>query len=220
MRARRRQALAARAARLDGSARALVEARLQHLAEDAPTPMSGDGAAARDAASPSPLAQLLAHLTAARPPRKPRNASASAAPAQPDAGGAPAQEQAPGTGEADEAAFAELPALAGFRSTWARLRTAGQLHDALADVPEDAGPMHSTVLVHRALALMHAQAPGYLQHFLGQLDALAGLERISPAPATTPAPRSPRPPPPPSAASASRPRTAPRPRSRGRRRPA
>ena len=223
MRERRRQALAARAARLEGSVRALVEARLERLAPDPAGPMpvpdthAIDGDGDGDGDGSSALALLLADLATARLAR--RTVAPMATPAQPQAHAAPVLEQASAIAHPDGPAFADLPALAGFRSTWARLRTTSQLQDALADVPEDAGPMHSTVLVHRALALMHAQAPGYLQHFLGYLDALAGLERISPAPATTPAPRSPRPPPPPSAASASRPRTAPRPRSRGRRRP-
>ena len=221
LRLHRIQALAARAARLEGSVRALVEARLERLAPDPAGPMpvpdthaiDGDG----DGDGSSALALLLADLATARLAR--RTVAPMATPAQPQAHAAPVLEQASAIAHPDGPAFADLPALAGFRSTWARLRTTSQLQDALADVPEDAGPMHSTVLVHRALALMHAQAPGYLQHFLGYLDALAGLERISPAPATTPAPRCPRPPPPPSTASASRPRTAPRPRSRGRRRP-
>lgn len=219
MRARRRQALAVRAAHLTGSARALLDSRLESLAADPTTPIAGEGARASDATKPSPLAQLLADLATAGRARGRMGTPAAPAPVQAEAGAGTSLEQARSGGGSDANGFAELPALAGFRSTWARLRTAGQLQDALADVPEDAGPMHSTVLVHRALALMHAQAPGYLQHFLGQLDALAGLERISPVPATTPAPRSPRPPPPSSPASASRPRTGPRPRSRGRRRP-
>ena len=66
------------------------------------------------------------------------------------------------------------------------------LRHVMAEVPDDAGPMHSTVLVHRAIAVMHEVAPGYLQHFLGYADALAALERLCPAPAAAAPTRTPR----------------------------
>ena len=62
--------------------------------------------------------------------------------------------------------FPELPALDDFRRTWATVRTASQVRQSLQDAPADAGPLNSSVLVHRCISLMRAQAPGYLQHFL------------------------------------------------------
>jgi hypothetical protein len=76
------------------------------------------------------------------------------------------------------AAFPVLPALEQFRRIWARVRTDSQLRQWPAAVPEQAGPLHSSVLVHRAIQLMAQAAPGYLQHFLAYVDALAWMEQL------------------------------------------
>lgn len=223
LRRHRIEALAARAARLDGSARqllddrlrALIEAELQSKAPTSTSPTSTQDATAAGRPGARALSTLLLRLSEAHdaPATMPHQSAADAVEAEASADASrPPLQNANG--------FATLPALDAFRETWSRLRTASHLQHILADVPEDAGPMHSTVLVHRAIALLQDAAPAYLQHFLGYVDALAGLERISPRQATTPAPRLPRPPPPASPANASRPGKAPRPRSRGRRRPA
>ena len=73
-----------------------------------------------------------------------------------------------------------------FRSLWAGLRGGSELRQAMQNVPENAGPLNSALLAHRALALMHAQSPSYLRHFLDYLDTLAWLE--APADATRPRP--------------------------------
>jgi len=224
LRRHRIEALAARAARLDGSARqllddrlrALIEAELQLKAPTSTSPTSTQDATAAGRPGARALSTLLLRLSRVRNGTATTShvRAADAVEAETSAANAsrlPLQ---------DANGFATLTALDAFRETWSRLRTAGHLQHILADVPEDAGPMHSTVLVHRAIALLQDAAPAYLQHFLGYVDALAGLERISPRQATTPAPRLPRPPPPASPANASRPGKAPRPRSRGRRRPA
>ncbi|MGY1519443.1 DUF2894 domain-containing protein [Luteimonas sp. A482] len=233
MRRHRIEALAARAVRLEGSARDVLDARLRLLMEqDLPAQARADAAppADRDASAlyepPSPTAELSALVLRLSGIRTMRGDSAtldSAATTSTVDGDADTIAASGATNQAqdpDDGGFQSLPALDAIRRTWARLRTASHLQHIMADVPEDAGPMHSTVLVHRAIALMHDTAPDYLQHFLGYADALAGLERISPTPATTPAPRSPRPLRPASPANASRPRKAPRRRSRGRPRPA
>ena len=233
MRRHRIEALAARAARLEGSARDVLDAKLRLLMEqDLPAQADGDDAPPtdRDASAldepPSPtdeLSALVLRLSGIRTMRGNSATLDSAATNQAvdgDTRGCPGNGATTQTQDLHDSGFQSLPALDAIRQTWARLRTASHLQHIMADVPEDAGPMHSTVLVHRAIALMHDTAPDYLQHFLGYADALAGLERISPTPATTPAPRSPRPPRPASPANASRPRKAPRRRSRGRPRPA
>lgn len=214
LRLHRIEALAARMAGFDGPVRAVLEERLLQLLRESeavpeaatvprPAPVAGNS-----------LVSLVRDLEALRDSR---------------AAQAPASAALPLPGEVlraeellqDDAASAPaLPALQAARETWARLRMGEHLRHVMAEVPDDAGPMHSTVLVHRAIAVMQQAAPGYLAHFLGYADALAALERISPSPATTPAPRAPRPPRPPSPANASGPGKAPRPRSRGRRRSA
>lgn len=209
------EALAARLRTLDGPARSLLEDRLGHL-QQATT--LGAGARSRPPA-PAPqasgLALLVEQLDALHASRAAIEVSGSGA--QPPAQMENAQRPSP---NGTESRAATLPVLQAARQTWARLRMEDHLRHVMAEVPDDAGPMHSTVLVHRAIAVMHGAAPEYLAHFLGYADALAGLERISPSPATTPAPRPPRPPRPASPASASGPGKAPRPRSRGRRRSA
>jgi hypothetical protein len=76
------------------------------------------------------------------------------------------------------AAFPELPALEAFRSIWTKVRTDSQLRQSLEQVPTDAGPLNSGMLVHRAIALMRAVSPGYLQHFVAYVDTLSGLEQL------------------------------------------
>ncbi|WP_058833895.1 DUF2894 domain-containing protein [Luteimonas abyssi] len=71
-----------------------------------------------------------------------------------------------------------LPALEPARRQWADVRSHSRLQAAMAPPPEDAGPLNSTHLVHRAFATMRAAAPGYLLHFLDYVDALSGLERL------------------------------------------
>jgi hypothetical protein len=103
----------------------------------------------RSPAAPGPLAGLVQVL---RPP---------AAPKGPRAG-----------------QTAEPEMLQFFRSTWARLHAEQRLNHALADAPENPGPLNSEHLVHQALQLMRGCAPDYLRHFMAQVDALAWLEDV------------------------------------------
>ncbi|MCS3747611.1 hypothetical protein FHY18_003222 [Xanthomonas arboricola] len=82
------------------------------------------------------------------------------------------------TAAADTQLFPELPALDDFRRTWTTVRTASQVRQSLQDAPKDAGPLNSSVLVHRCISLMRERSPGYLQHFLGYVDALSWLEQM------------------------------------------
>ncbi|AVQ08422.1 TPA: DUF2894 domain-containing protein [Xanthomonas vasicola pv. zeae] len=82
------------------------------------------------------------------------------------------------TASADAMLFPELPALDDFRRTWTTVRTASQVRQSLQDAPKDAGPLNSNVLVHRCITLMRECSPGYLQHFLGYVDALSWLEQL------------------------------------------
>ena len=67
------------------------------------------------------------------------------------------------------------------RDTWAQVRTDSQLRASLHDLPADAGPLNSGMLVHRALHLMRAVSPGYLQHFIAYADTLSSLEQLQQA---------------------------------------
>ncbi len=68
-----------------------------------------------------------------------------------------------------------------FRQLWDRIRTESQLRAALAPILDDAGPLHSSALLHRAMRLMADTSPGYLQHFLAYADALTWMERLQQA---------------------------------------
>jgi len=68
-----------------------------------------------------------------------------------------------------------------FRDTWTRVSAVRQVRQSLEHVPENAGPLNSSHLVHRALSLMRQQSPGYLEQFLSYVDALSWLEQIVPA---------------------------------------
>ncbi|MGY8525393.1 DUF2894 domain-containing protein [Paracidovorax citrulli] len=68
-----------------------------------------------------------------------------------------------------------------FRGTWNRVRASGQLRQSLQRVPDNAGPLNSSHLLHRALTVMEHASPAYLREFLAYADAVAWLEGLVPA---------------------------------------
>lgn len=148
------EALARRTAATRGTARTLLEARLARAIDACALRCENiPDTPGPTPAAPSPLAGLLAHIAG-------QNRSAFASP------------QA-----ANPAAPDELKALACFRDTWSKLRVDQQFHQALADEPENAGPLNSHFLVLRALRRMRDISPAYLQHFMAYADALLWLEQ-------------------------------------------
>lgn len=75
--------------------------------------------------------------------------------------------------------YPELAALDDFRKIWAKVRTEGQLRQSLKQVPENAGPLNSSALVHRSIALMRELSPGYLQQFLSYVDDLSLVDQLN-----------------------------------------
>ena len=71
----------------------------------------------------------------------------------------------------------ELKALRQHRSTWARLSLDLQLTQALAQVPDHAGPLNTQRLLHQALQVMREAAPQYLQQFMAHAEALLWLDQ-------------------------------------------
>jgi hypothetical protein len=69
--------------------------------------------------------------------------------------------------------YPELPLLDYFRDTWSRYSTKRQLKQSQDRVPENAGPLNSSLLVHRTLSLMREVSPEYLHQFLSYVDALS-----------------------------------------------
>jgi hypothetical protein len=87
----------------------------------------------------------------------------------------------------ERAAYPDVPALAGFRQLWSALRTDSQLQQSVAHVPTDAGPLNSTTLASRAIALMRELSPDYLRSFLAYVDDLAWLGQLDSATSAAPA---------------------------------
>ncbi len=104
---------------------------------------------------PSPLSELLAYIEAAKQETRPA-----------DGIRARVRQASPST------------VLDEFQQLWERIRTDSQLRQSMAAVTEDAGPLHSSALLHRAMTLMQDVAPGYLQHFISYADALSGMEQL------------------------------------------
>lgn len=166
---------------------AWLQARTDLLAVDPVQRRVLDGLARRAAALPPGAlrARLVARLLQ-------RAEAAPAAPAGPLARVATAptpsplaallallHSQAPGGGE--------LRTVAAHQRTWRQLRTAQRMAEVSAPVPEHLGPLNSQVLVTRALQQLQALAPDYLQRLLTQLDTLAALAPLQPAPDDKPA---------------------------------
>ncbi|VVE54274.1 hypothetical protein PIN31115_04890 [Pandoraea iniqua] len=106
-------------------------------------------------------------------------ASSAASPVTPPI--APPAPPAPPTVISTNDSFEDMDVLEYFRETWSKLSTDGNLRQSLAQVPENAGPLNSSHLVHRALSLMHDVSPDYLRHFLRHADALSWLEDMDSA---------------------------------------
>lgn len=85
---------------------------------------------------------------------------------------------APGAGPAGKAvAQGELKSLAYFRETWSTLHVERQLARALAEAPDNAGPLNSQRLMLQALQLMRETSPEYLARFMAHAEALLWLEQ-------------------------------------------
>ena len=155
------EALARRAAHHDGAVRQRLDARLHELA-DAYAALLADHVEAMPPrrADESPLRQLLAQFDDA-----PRLGTATRAASVAQTGEpSPAIDAAP------------MPVLDEFRQLWSRIRIDGLLRQSLESLSEDAGPLHSSVLICRAMMLMREVSPEYLQHFIAYTDVLTWME--------------------------------------------
>lgn len=99
--------------------------------------------------SPSPLAALVQAMSPAT-----ANASAVAAPGQPG----------------------ESPRVRQFRKQLRKISVQKQVSHAMAQAPQNAGPINSHMLVLRALGLMQDISPDYLNRFMAHVDTLLCLE--------------------------------------------
>ena len=159
-------ALAQRAQRYAGSARAQLDARLSQLTDAYAQLVAVEVAkpAAKSGAE-SPLQSLLQQLEADplqyQLPLSTSNATAGDS----------------DTADGTEASL--MPALDEFQQLWSRIRIDSLLRQCLDSLPEDAGPLNSSVLTYRAMALMQELSPEYLQHFIAYVDVLTWMEPVS-----------------------------------------
>lgn len=148
------EAMASRLARHEGRAYEVMLARLstqvEAYAADLAQAEAPHAEVRAEASAGGPFAPLLGRLGAARRAR----------------------------GADDAEGLLQLPALNDSRRLWGELLGERRLRQSLAPQPEDAGPLNSGVLVHRAMAHMRAASPEYLRHFLAYADHLCWLERL------------------------------------------
>lgn len=183
--------LAALARRAEGqpeAVRALLLARVQALQAGAATPRPAPEPAPKpqpEPATASPLAALLAELAEITEGNEPGLAT-GAEQAEPATGAPrPGGTAVPPTPSARS--HRELKAVRDYRSTWSRLAVEQRLHQALASVPSNAGPLNTQRLVHQALRTLNTLSPAYLQRLVVQGEALLWLEQLGAAPAAGPA---------------------------------
>jgi hypothetical protein len=108
-----------------------------------------DAAPVAEATLPSPLAQLLQEMTPA---------SGETRPSQPNAW------------------RDESPRIQQFRKQLGQISVQKQVSKAMAQAPQNAGPINSHMLVLRSLSLMREASPEYLGRFMVYLDTLLCLD--------------------------------------------
>lgn len=150
------ESLARRAAGCDGAARAILDGKVAALL-----------AAYREALDKAPAAKATA--PSGQPLRGPLGELVDRM-ARPGAALEPGA--APGL-----APVPELKTVRYFRSTWSKLSADQRLTQSLAKVPQNAGPLNSQRLVHRALQTMRDLSPEYLDRFMSYVDGLLWLDQ-------------------------------------------
>lgn len=150
------EAMARRVAQQQGEARRQLMARVEALMSE-PSVQAGSAAVGLTmpvrADAQAELSQLVARLN--------RHAG--------DAAATPARMAAP----------QPLKSVVAFQGTWSMLRVEQRLRQALAQVPAQAGPLHSARIVSRALETLHELSPAYLDAFMTHVDALQWMEQTT-----------------------------------------
>jgi hypothetical protein len=156
------EAMARRSAAHEGEARRLLDERLNRLLAVYDADLAKAATAKKETPPATPaaggLTELLAHVA-----ERTGVAEGSAAPSATD-----------------------LKSLRYFRSTWSRLSADRRLNQSQAKVPENAGPLNSQHLVHRAITLMRDASPDYLNRLMSYIDTLSWIDQANvgaPAPA-------------------------------------
>lgn len=159
------EALGRRAEAYQGEARQLLDERLDQALQEYSARLEQaqekTEESAGDLASQSPLAELAAYIAQRSSPDSvervaPNGESSIDSPAE---------------------TSTELKSVRYFRDTWSRLSVDQQLTQALAQAPENAGPLNSHLLVLRAFERMRDISPEYLNRFMSYVDALLWLDQ-------------------------------------------
>jgi Protein of unknown function (DUF2894) len=72
--------------------------------------------------------------------------------------------------------LAETPRIQQFRKQLSQISVHKQVTQAIAQAPQNAGPINSHMLVLRSLGLMRDISPDYLNRFMGYVDTLLCLD--------------------------------------------
>lgn len=147
------QTLAERSSASSGQAQALLHHKLHQTIDAFQAQMQTARAhCTGSSATPSPLATLL-------------NDIAQHHPSTP--GGKPSNGHA-------ESTRVQL-----FRQQLGKIRVQKQVSQAIAQAPQNAGPINSHMLVLRSLGLMRDISPDYLNRFMGYIDTLLCLDEAA-----------------------------------------
>jgi len=128
----------------------------------------------KSSSGPSPLAGLLNHLAEQAPHKYAVTARVK-------------QHASQHNTSARLSLLGEPPEVGYFEKTWSRLSTDLRLRQSQQHVPDNAGPLNSSQLIHRALLLMQDRSPGYLRHFLSYVDTQSWMAQLNANAAPPPA---------------------------------
>lgn len=161
------ETLAQRMQAQSGPAQRLLLAKLQEALVRLETRMSAAaGPVAKQDAEPSPLATLLQDMGSKSAPQGSNKSTGSEL---------------------------ESPRIQAFKKQLSQISVQKQVTQAIAQAPQNAGPINSHMLVLRSLGLMRDISPDYLNRFMTHVDTLlcldeAGKAKLTPKKAS-PAPK-------------------------------
>ena len=147
------ETLASRTQAQSGPARVLLHAKLQEAMRRLETRMAKsqpDAVQAPARVLPSPMATLLQDI-------RQKNASQA-------------------SGQTTGWQEAENPRIQTFKKQLNKISVQKQVTQAMAQAPQNAGPINSHMLVLRSLGLMRDLSPDYLNRFMAHVDTLLCLE--------------------------------------------
>jgi len=151
---------------LDEKVSSLLLALSETVALAEARPIQADTPAHPGLPAPGELARLVAHTARHKPGGV--NAVVTSAPGMAPAATRPSHDSP-----------VDPTTLQFFRRTWSRLSADQRLAQSRSSLPDNAGPLNSQHLVHRALNVMRELSPDYFDLFISHVDTLLWLERAN-----------------------------------------